>query len=106
MGAPVKVASKISNGFEIMEWTLKAGDVAELIELRSPVPSVQIAGDFGIGGICTIEGTNRQDVEPHRLLAAREPTIEAVAPFTRFVRPVVTGGDAKTNITVIMMVPQ
>ncbi len=106
MGAPVKPTSKPIKGFEVMEWTLKAGDVGDWVDVRSAIPSVQMAGDFGVDAVCAIEGTNNQDHDPVGLHSSREPTIDALSPLVRYVRPVVTGGDAKTNITITMMVPQ
>lgn len=71
--------------------------------------SVQVTGEFGIGGSLLIEGSNNgQDWEPLTDLQGTDLVfntgkIEMVTEITQFIRPIVTGGDATTLLNVILL---
>jgi hypothetical protein len=91
---------------------MKAGDVGlppqgDTATCQSS--SVQVAGQFGSGGLVAIEGSNDGENwsalrDPtSTTIALRSPSIRAVLESTVQIRPHVTGGDDTTNHTVTMM---
>lgn len=71
--------------------------------------SVQVFGDFGVGGTVLIEGSNDgEHWAPLTNLQGTDlqfttPKIEMASEITLMVRPRVTGGDGTTALTVLLM---
>ena len=95
----------------IVTWpNLANGDDGKPIELANFADrSVQVTGEFGIGGLVRIEGSiNGTDYAPltdpqGNNLDINTAKIEAVAELVRWIRPRVTAGDGSTAITVTML---
>jgi hypothetical protein len=102
---PIKDGGVRASRADITWPDMKAGDVGEWIETHGSSP-VQVSGEFGAGAKCRIEGTHVQDVEAAEIVSLAKPGIEPVPHSPRFVRPVILGGDQRTSINVIMVVPQ
>jgi len=72
--------------------------------------SVQVVGTFGVGGNLRVEGSNEGTnwstlSDPQGVdLNFTTMDIAAVLEIVRYIRPRVTGGDATTNLSVIMIV--
>ena len=95
----------------IVTWpALANGDDGKQIELANFADrSVQVTGEFGVGGLVRIEGSiNGTDYAPltdpqGNNLDINTAKIEAVAELVRWIRPRVTAGDGSTAITVTML---
>ena len=95
----------------IVTWpNLANGDDGKPIELANFADrSVQVTGEFGVGGLVRIEGSiNGTDYAPltdpqGNNLDINTAKIEAVAELVRWIRPRVTAGDGSTAITVTML---
>ena len=74
--------------------------------------SIQIIGTFGVGGICTIQGSNMPSTPTYATLTDPQGNaltitaakIEQVLENTYLVRPAITGGDATTDLDVYMLI--
>jgi len=68
--------------------------------------SAQASGIFGVGGTVTIEGSNDGVnfvplTDPQgNPIAITVAKVEQISEITQFIRPVLTGGDGTTSITV------
>lgn len=89
---------------------MQSGDDGQPIELANFADrSVQVVGDFGVGGNVRIEGsldgTNYATLtDPQgNALDITTAKIEAITELVRWIRPRVTAGDGSTNLTVIML---
>lgn len=89
---------------------LEAGDVGLPYPGHSYADrSIQVTGDFGVGGSCRIAGSN----DGVNYVALSDPQgdvlnltgagIKAVAEITRYIRPEVTAGDGATALTVTLI---
>lgn len=95
----------------IATWSgLHIGDDGQPVELANFADrTVQVFGDFGVGGSVRIEGSidgaNWSPLtDPQgNIMDIATPKLEAVAEVVRYIRPRVTGGDGTTNITVVML---
>ena len=71
--------------------------------------SIQIEGTFGVGGSCTIEGSNDgTNFEPltdpfNNALTLTAKGIKGVEPIVRYIRPRITAGDGTTSLTVTLL---
>lgn len=86
------------------------GDDGERIELANFADrSVQVTGEFGIGGQVRIEGSiNGTDYAPltdpqGNNLDIGTAKIEAISEVVRYIRPRVIAGDSNTSLTVTML---
>jgi hypothetical protein len=95
----------------IVTWpALANGDDGQPIELANFADrSVQVTGEFGVGGLVRIEGSiNGTDYAPltdpqGNNLDINTAKIEAISELVRWIRPRVTAGDGSTAITVTML---
>lgn len=95
----------------IATWPAMAlGDDGQPIELANFADrSVQVIGEFGVGGSVRIEGSiNGTDyavlTDPQgNNLDITTAKIEAITELVRWIRPVVTAGDGSTSLTVTML---
>lgn len=105
------VSEVSTNGrVRLVTWeNLQVGDTgaaAEWVEYADRC--FQVVGAFGVGGACTIQGSNDgvnwsalSDPQGNALTFSSQH-IEQALELPRFVRPIVTGGDATTSLTVIL----
>lgn len=95
----------------IITWpALANGNDGAPVELAQyPDRSIQVAGTFGSGGSCAIEGsidgTNWATLNDPQgnALTITAAKIEAVAELVRYLRPHVTAGDGTTALTVTLI---
>ena len=95
----------------IVTWpAMQNGDDGQPIELANFADrSVQVSGEFGIGGSVRIEGSiNGTDYAPltdpqGNNLDINTAKIEAIVELVRWIRPVVTAGNGSTSLTVTML---
>jgi hypothetical protein len=75
----------------------------------SRISSVQVVGEFGVGGVLRIEGSiNGTDYAPltdpqGNNLDISTAKIEAISELVRWIRPRVVSGDGSTALTIIML---
>lgn len=98
-------------GVRILTWSALAnGDDGSSVELSVfSDRSVQVAGTFGTGGKCVIQGSNDganwstlNDAQGVALEFSVSK-IEGVQEISRYIRPLVTVGDVTTNLTVTLL---
>ena len=74
--------------------------------------SVQLIGTLGVGGVCTIQGSNMKDTPTYATLNDAQGNamtmdalkIEQILENTYLVRPAITAGDATTDLDVYMLI--
>lgn len=101
-------------GVSVTQWTnLSTTNVdGGWLELpRFTDRSIQVSGTFGAGGTVTIQGTNEPgQTNPVALtdqagvtLALTAASLKIVLQNSTFIRPLVTGGDGTTSLTITLM---
>lgn len=74
--------------------------------------TVQLIGTLGVGGVCTIQGSNMKDTPTYATLNDPQGSaltmnalkIETILENTYLVRPYITAGDANTDLDVYMLI--
>ncbi|GAH57797.1 unnamed protein product [marine sediment metagenome] len=74
--------------------------------------SVQLIGELGVGGVCTIEGSNMKDSSLYatlndpqgNILTMSTLKIETILENIYLIRPKITAGDALTDLDVYMLI--
>lgn len=99
---------KFGGNNAIFAWALAAGDDGRAVDFSEFADrSVQFSGTFG-GATVSLQGSN-DGLNWHTLtdplgtpIAKQSGALVAVTEMTRYVRPLVTGGDVGTAITVTL----
>jgi hypothetical protein len=107
-----QVPDSLNHQCVIVTWpAMPVGESGQAIELANFADrSVQVVGEFGIGGSVRIEGSiNGTDYAPltdpqGNNLDIASAKIEAITELVRYIRPAVTAGDGSTSITVTMLI--
>lgn len=104
-------------GVFTVEWaplTTTDLDGAAVQNARFSDRSVHVSGTFGAGGTVTVQGTNQTDAAglPINWLPLSDPagvalaitsaSIKTVLQITRFIRPLVSGGDGTTSLKITL----
>jgi len=98
-------------GWVIVAWQNMAnGDTGEVVELvQFADRSVQVAGTFGSGGTCVIQGSN-DGVNFNTINDATDAPLsfltgglKTIMDVPRYIRPAVTAGDGTTSLTATML---
>lgn len=105
------VPDSLHHSCVIATWPSMAnGDDGKPIELANFADrSVQVVGEFGVGGVVRIEGSiNGTDyatlTDPQgNNLDISTAKIEAISELVRWIRPRVVSGDGSTALTIIML---
>lgn len=93
----------------LVTWVLASGETGAGVEMGNLADrSAQVAGTFGgasVGIQGSLDGTNWASLtDPQgNALTFSGAKIETVVEMTRYLRPVVTGGDETTDLTVTVM---
>lgn len=104
------VSDHVQNRASYITWTgLLNGDDGDGIQIAgAPDKTVTITGTFGVGGSCTIQGSNDgvtwltlTDAQANNITKT-SASIEVILESPRFIRPIVTAGDGATSLTVII----
>jgi hypothetical protein len=72
--------------------------------------TVAVAGEFGVGGACTLQGSRDQETwetlrdTEGRLIIKTTAGAARVADKPRFIRPIVLSGDAKTALVATLYI--
>ena len=74
--------------------------------------SVQLIGTLGVGGVCTIQGSNMKDTPTYATLNDAQGNamtmdalkIEQILENSYLVRPAITAGDGTTDLDVYMLI--
>jgi len=110
---PTKTATGNTRAF-VLTWPgLLNGDTGEPIAFSQYTDkSAQVVGDFGVGGVVALEGSNNgadwsvltdPQGNPLNFSTAK---IEMVAEATAFVRPRVLAGDGSTSLALILLLKE
>jgi hypothetical protein len=84
------------------------GNAVEMVEYADR--SIQVIGTFGAGGSIALQGSNDGSNwttlnDPQGLpLDISSSKIESIQELARFMRPLVTGGDGSTSLTVYLII--
>lgn len=103
-------SDQVKNQSSYITWSgLLNGDDGDAIEIAgAPDKTVTITGTFGVGGTCSIQGSNNGTTwlvltDPQgNAITKTADSIEVILESPRFIRPIVTAGDGTTNLTVII----
>ena len=105
-----------ASGIKLVKWeglTKTTNDTGEpYICPHFADKSVQLIGTLGVGGVCTIEGSNMKDTPTYatlndpqgNTLVMNALKIEQVLENTYLIRPSITAGDATTDLDVYLLV--
>lgn len=106
----LEVLETFKDKVHIATWeTLTESDTADAVELPgSPDRSIQVLGDFGTGGMLTVQGSNDgvtwatlNDPQGTALVIGAAG-IYAIQELTRYIRPAVTAGTS-VDLDVVML---
>lgn len=104
------VMDNVKNNASFITWTgLLNGDQGDSLEIPGgPDKTVTIQGTFGVGGSCTIEGSNDgttwfpcTDLQANAITKT-SAAMEMIVENPRYIRPNVTAGDGTTNLSVLI----
>ena len=103
-------AKKSTSGNKsIYTWKLKANQIGDFLFGIEFGSSIQVAGKFN-GAVCQIQGTNNINFQPSKLFTTFEGDFDFTKPLVRqlpvtplLLRPAIIGGDAATEMTIIMV---
>lgn len=103
--------TELAHGAVLFVWANMAdGDTGQPVEAAGHVnKTAQIAGTFGVGGTCVVQGSNNGTTydsmtDPQgNAISKTAAATEIVAESTRYIRPNITAGDVTTSITVSML---
>jgi hypothetical protein len=100
-------------GIKVISWTLGNGDDGKpMICPQFADRTIQVTGTFGAGGTVEFQGSNIDPTPIYSVLNDPQGNplvftiakIEQVLENTYRVRPVVTGGDVNTSLTISMLI--
>ncbi len=110
-----------ASGVKVVEWlNVSEDDTCKPITLANYVDkTIQVSGDWGVGGVCIIEGAidSAEETSPtyetladpqgnNIAIAVADKKIETVLENTVFLRPRVTGSAVLLNIRLVAATPR